>query len=73
MLPTILVKVAGVTAIEASGEDVIAAEPDIFPEVAVTVTEPAVTAVATPFDPSVVPTETTAILDEPHATDVVRS
>lgn len=65
--------VEGVTATEASGEDVNIAEPDILPEVAVRVTEPAVSAEANPFDPSAVLTETAALFDELHVTDVVRS
>lgn len=72
-VPTILVEVSGVIEIEVNADEVRAADPDILPEVAVIVTEPAVTAVTSPLDPSAVPTVATPLVVELHTTDVVRS
>lgn len=69
---TMLVEVSGDTVIETSGEDVNAVDPEMFPEVAVMVVDPAVSAEATPFGPAAL-NETTALFEELHETDVVKS
>lgn len=67
-----MVEVSGDTEIETNGEDVNAVDPEMFPEVAVMVTEPAVSAEAVPFGP-VALKEITVLFDELHETDVVKS
>lgn len=73
VVPTMLVKFAGVTAMETNAAGASAAEPDTLPEVAAMVAEPAATAVTTPFEPSALLTEATPPFEELHATDVVKS
>ena len=72
-VPTILVRLAGVTAMETSAADVKVVVPDTVPEIAIMVVEPAENAVTAPFDPAALLTEATPPFDELHTTDVVRS
>lgn len=73
VVPTMLVRLAGVTVMETSAADVKVVVPDTVPEVAVMVIEPAAIAAAAPFEPSALLIEATAGFDELHTTDVVRS
>lgn len=73
VVPTMLVTFAGVTPMDANAADVSVVVVDIFPDVAVIVTEPAVTAATSPFEPAALLMEATALFDELHTTDVVRS
>ncbi len=67
-------EVRGVMAIEikVAGDTVNMVDPDILPDVAVIVAEPAATGVASPFEPAALLMAATAVVDEPHVTFVVR-
>ena len=55
-----------------AGVTVSVAVPDILPEVAVIVVEPAATEVANPFDPAALLMAATAVADDFQVADVVR-
>jgi hypothetical protein len=66
---------AGVIAMDTSvaGVTVSVVEPDVLPNVAVIVVEPAVTDVARPLEPAALLTVATPAVSEFQVTDVVRS
>jgi len=74
VVPGAMFALAGVTAIDTSvaAVTVRVADPDIAPDVAVIVVEPAATAVANPFDPAVLLKVATPVLDELQAAVDVR-
>jgi len=65
---------AGVTAMDTSVAEVTVStvDPDIFPDVAVIVVEPAATEVASPLDPAALLMDATLPVDEFQVTAVVR-
>ena len=65
---------AGVTAMDTSvaGDTVSIVVPDMLPDVAVIVAEPAATDVAKPFDPAALLIVAIPVLDEFQVADVVR-
>ncbi len=67
-------EVRGVIAIETNVavDTVNLVDPDILPDVAVIVTMPYATGVASPFEPAALLMAATDVVDEPHVTDVVR-
>ena len=65
----------GVTAMDTSvaGVTVKVVDPEIFPDIGVIVVNPAAVEVANPLEPVALLIVATPVLDEPHATVVVRS
>jgi len=74
VVPFAIEGLIGVTAIDASvaAVTVRVVEPDILPDVAVIVVEPAATEVANPLEPAALLMVATAAADEPQVTAVVR-
>jgi hypothetical protein len=68
-----LVGFTGVTVMETNAAGVIMVDPEMFPEVAVMVDEPAATAVASPFVPWELLMAAIPASDELHVTEVVKS
>jgi len=67
-----LVGFAGITEMDATVADVNVVEPEMLPEVAIIVVEPAVTAVASPLVPWESPIVATPASDELHVTEAVK-
>jgi hypothetical protein len=69
-----MLDVAGVTAIDTRVADVtvIVVDPEILPDVAVMIVEPAATELASPLEPAALLTVATPAADEPQVTTVVR-
>ena len=75
VVPGAMLGLVGVTAMDTSVAGVIVSEvePDMLPDEAVIVVEPAAADVANPFEPAALLIEATAPVDELHVTVVVRS
>lgn len=75
VVPNAMLGLVGVTIMDTSVAEVTvsAVDPDILPDTAVIVVEPAATEVASPLEPAELLTAATAAADELQLTDVVRS
>ena len=74
VVPLTMLGLVGVTAMDTSVAEVTVSvvDPDLLPDVAVIVVEPAAAAVASPLEPAALLMVATPVLDEFQVTDAVR-